>query len=106
MFERFDENFDEYDGGALYVTDYDGDEVYGAAGVLWLDGGYDNLHYFAFVSDFEAGEDMDGIVVSDKYAAADALSHATDPYVSDEIGWFASMAEAVQAVEDHVAMRS
>lgn len=101
--ERFDENFDSSDGGALYVREQEYDECYDVAGVLWLDGGSDDLHYFAFTAQFQNGDEVpDYDIIDSMYTAADAFSGATDAYVNEEIGWFQTMDEAVQAVGDAV----
>ena len=102
FYEKFDEGFDEYNGGALYVGESD-DGVYRVAGVLWLDGGQDELHYFAFVAEYEEGDEVDGLLVTDIYSSADAFNGAVDSDIYEEIGWFDTMDEAVAAVEDYVA---
>lgn len=103
VWQRFDECFDDSDGGALYVrAPHDGDVE--SAGVLWMDGGQDELHYFAFVAAYPVGADIgDFGEIKDCYDAGEAFSEATDPFVSEEIGWFATMDEAVTAVEDAVS---
>ena len=104
--ERFDENFDSSDGGALYVNTSDDGEEFAVAGTFWLDGGYDELHYFAAICKYYVGEqpyadDVDS--VNDQYLAADAFSSAVDNEIWQEIGWFSTMDEAVEAVEDCIA---
>lgn len=103
---RFDETFDSSNGGCLYLRrspDAPDDEVL-AAGVLWLDGGQGDLHYYACVARFAIGEkryaDAD---VHDIFDAAEAFNECLDSEVDTEIGWFATMDEAVQAVEDAVS---
>lgn len=101
--ERFDEGYDEYNGGAMYIRD-NGDDTYSAAGTFWMDGGEDDLHYFAASCRFEKGQDTYGDVhVSDKFDAADAFNGAIDGDVEREIGWFSTIAEAEQAVEDAIS---
>ena len=101
-FERFDETFDTSDGGALYTSE-PADGIYDVLGALWLDGGADGLHYFAFRGRYERGADYDGLVVGDRYAAADAFSRSTDVDVAEELGWFSTIDEAVAAVESRAA---
>lgn len=103
--ERFDENFDAENGGCLYLANINnGNLDYNAAGIQWLDGGSAGLHYFAFVTGYIAGETTyDGIEVTDLYSCADAFNDATDSDIVQEIGWFATMDEAVAAVEDAVS---
>ncbi|RAP50726.1 MAG: hypothetical protein BZ138_06415 [Methanosphaera sp. rholeuAM270] len=103
-FEKYTELFDSSDGGPVYVAEFDGS--YGVAGVLWLDGGSNGLHYFAFEMEIDDDTEIDGILVCDKYSAADAFSYATDPYVSHEVGWFANMDEALAAIDAHIEHRN
>lgn len=103
--ERFDECFDADDGGCLYLRRVDDEfgEGVQAAGALWLDGGEDGLHYLATVAQFRIGEERYGDEqVMDYYDAAEAFSECLDGEIAKDIGWFATMDEAVQAVEDAV----
>ena len=98
---KFDECFDEYDGGALYVREGDDDDCY-AAGALWMDGGEDGKHYFAFIARFYYGEERDGVKVSEPYDAADMFSQSVDGDVVREICWADTMDEAVYEVGEFV----
>lgn len=103
--ERFDECFDSSDGGCLYLAHGDGEfgDSALAAGALWMDGGQDGLSYLAIVAEFYIGDDRYGDTqVNDFYDAADAFDETLDSEIYKEIGWFATMDEAVQAVEDAV----
>lgn len=100
--ERFDECFDSSDGGALYVReDSAGEGVY-VAGATWLDGGEDDLHYFACVAHFDWGEDLGDFVVEELYDGAEAFNQICDGDVAREIGWAATMAEATDMVDEFV----
>lgn len=105
MWEHFEENFDECNGGAMYVAN-NGDNTFSAAGVLWLDGGDDDLCYFACIATFSHGEGAWGsdVVVYDKYDAADAFNDITDTDVAEDLGTYETMEEARQAVEEAVEL--
>ena len=96
----FDENFDSSSGGPLYVCTV-AEGTYQVAGAMWLDGGQDEAHYFAFVAEFDDGFERDDVVVSDMWTAADAFCMSYDEDVVDKIGddgWFFELEEAVEAV--------
>lgn len=99
--EKFDEGFDDLNGGALYVGD-DGESFY-AAGVTWMDGGDDE--YFACIASWEHGMEPYGGFdpIDDIYQAADAYDTIVDSNVAHDIGWFSNMDDAVAAVEETVA---
>lgn len=101
--ERFDECYDAYNGGAIYVRD-NADGSYDAVGTFWLDGGKDDLHYVAEMCRFYQGQTTyDDVLVNNVYDAATAFSGAIDGDIEQSLGWFATMAEAEAAVEDAVA---
>lgn len=103
--ERFDESFDSSDGGPLYISD-NGDDTYDVAGVLWLDtvSGDGHLPYSALIARFDKGDDLYGLVVSDKFSAADAFNEITDGYVVHDLGEYETMDEAIGMIETTVAV--
>lgn len=101
--EKFNENYDMFNGGALYVRDNE-DGTSSAAGWLWMDGTEDDLPYFALICKFKHGETTYGdILVENKFDAAEAFSGAVDEDIEEEIGWFATPEEAEQIIEDSVS---
>lgn len=104
--ERFDEVFDSSDGGCLYLAHAENERsanVVLAAGASWLDGGQDGLHYWAGVAQFYLGEERYGDTdVMEFYDAAEAFNECIDSEIGLDLGWFETLDEAVQAVEDYV----
>lgn len=102
MWEHFEENFDECNGGAMYISN-NGDNTFSAAGVTWLDG---EDSYFACIATFAHDESPWGsdVVVWDKYDAADAFCDITDADVAKDLGTYETMEEARRAVEEAVEL--
>lgn len=103
--EYFNELFDAFNGGALYISDND-DGTVSAAGVLWLDSVQEDQQkpYYAFEAVFDRGEYIDGVEIIDKFSSADAFNGVTDPYVATEIGWYDTIDEATEAVREWCGM--
>ena len=96
------DGFDPENGGALYIAEHpQGTGL--AAGYLWLDATGDQLPFYAFAASFELGADRYGDVVpASMDDVPDAFCDAIDSDVVEEIGSFATGAEALCAVEDYV----
>lgn len=101
---RFDECFDASGGGCLYLRYApDASDDILAAGALWLDGGQDGLRYYACVARFTIGEERYGDTdVNEIFDAAEAFDECLDSEIEESIGWFSTLEEAAQAVDDAI----